>query len=152
RGQWLHLDPDSQTCLGREGGAGGLGASAVAGERVWDLRNKIRLRVGPLSYGQFLGLLPDRTPAPGRKAFFLLTHLVRLYVGPELDFDVQLILGADDVPESYLGDAEESDGARLGWNTWVRSLATSDDADDAVFEGDEVDRVDGDVLALGMLG
>ena len=80
---------------------------------------------------------------PHRKAFFLLCHLVRLYVGPGLDFDVQLVLKADEVPEYRLGD-ESGVGARLGWNVWVRSRPLGRDPDDAAFEAEEVSAVDPD--------
>jgi type VI secretion system protein ImpH len=69
---------------------------------------------------------------PHRKSFFLLAHLVRLYVGPELDFDVQLVLRAQDVPAFELREANGC-GPQLGWNTWVRSQAMTRDAEDAVF-------------------
>jgi type VI secretion system protein ImpH len=136
RGQWLHLEPESQTRLGNADSANQLGFSAMAGERVWDVRSKIRIRLGPLPYKTFLSLIPDTTTIPERKAFFILSHLVRLYVGPELDFEVQLILRAPDVPNAELSDGEEL-GPRLGWNTWVRSLPMDRDAEDAVFQGDD---------------
>jgi type VI secretion system protein ImpH len=69
--------------------------------------------------------------------FFLLVHLVRLYLGPELDFDVQLVLQARDVPPTRL-DADGVPGSRLGWDTWLLSLPAAEDADDAVFRGEEV--------------
>ena len=108
----------------------------MAGERVWDIQSKFRIRLGPLGYAQFLEFLPDRAPSPARKAFFLLVHLVRLYVGPELDFDVQLVLRRPRSPSASSDDGPAS--ARLGWNTWLRSRASRRDADDAVFEGIEV--------------
>jgi type VI secretion system protein ImpH len=74
---------------------------------------------------------------PERKAIFLLVHLVRLYVDPTLDFDIQLILGADEVPDCRLTQSDGF-GARLGWNTWLRTAPFTRDADDAVFEGEEV--------------
>jgi type VI secretion system protein ImpH len=137
QGQWLLLDADSQTRLGAVGGNCELGVNAVAGDRVWDVQSKFRVRLGPLGYARFREFLPDRSPSPARKSFFLLTHLVRLYVGPELDFDVQLVLAAAEVPECRL-TADEADGPRLGWNTWIRTRAMSRDPDDAVFEGEEV--------------
>ena len=102
-------------------------------------RSKIRIRLGPLSYFQFLQFLPDRSPERSRKAIFLLGHLVRLYVGPELDYDVQVILQAADVPPLQLTESPAlGPGPRLGWNTWVCSGPLDRDADDAAFEGDEV--------------
>jgi type VI secretion system protein ImpH len=135
-GQWLQLDRGNQSCLAA-GGNCVLGESLVAGERVWDVQGKIRLRVGPLSYARFTEFIPDRSAAPERKALFLLIHLVRLFVGPELGFDVQPVLRAADVPECRLSDDEES-GPRLGWNTWVLSREPVEDAADAVFEGEEI--------------
>jgi type VI secretion system protein ImpH len=142
QGQWLVLDPANRSRVGGEGANNQLGVNLVVGERVWDVQGKIRLRLGPLDYAQFNEFLPDRAAVPARKAFFLLCHLVRLYVGPELDFDVQLVLKAEDVPACRL-DAGAEAGARLGWNTWIHSQPLADDADDAVFEGEEVVRLNG---------
>src|SRR5262249_30494666 len=114
-----------------------LGATAVVGERVWDVQSKIRIRLGPLRYAQFTEFLPDPAPVAERKAFFLLVHLVRLYVGPELDFDVQLVLKAEDVPGCQL-TANGAGHPRLGWNTWITSQRVSHDAEEAVFEGEEM--------------
>jgi type VI secretion system protein ImpH len=101
------------------------------------VQSKIRVRLGPLDYTEFVEFLPDRTAASQRKAIFLLMHLVRLYAGPELDFDVQLLLKADGVPLCRLVESEGI-GPRLGWNTWLCSLPRSANAEDAVFEGEEV--------------
>jgi type VI secretion system protein ImpH len=139
-GQWLALEPGSQTRLGVPDGNNDLGLNTLAGERVHDIEGKIRVRLGPLDYRRFLDFLPDRSPAPEHKAFFLLVHLVRLYVGPTLDFDVQLVLRADAVPECQLSD--EAPGPRLGWNTWLQSQQPGRDAHDALFAADEVVLVD----------
>jgi type VI secretion system protein ImpH len=137
-GRWLQLEADG---LARLGAANcDMGLNCVAGERVWDVQGMIRLRVGPLRREQFDAYLPDQAPTAQRKAFFLLCHLTRLYVGPELDFDVQLILRAEDVPACQLKD-DGGLGARLGWNTWLASEPRTRDADDAVFPGQEVVQV-----------
>lgn len=131
QGQWLTLDAANQSRLGAANCRPGL--DLVAGARVWDVQGKIRLRLGPLGYADFETFIPERTTSARRKAFYLLCHLARLYVGPELDFDIQLVLRAAEVPECQLaGDC------RLGWNTWVRSLPLDHDADDAVFAGEEL--------------
>jgi type VI secretion system protein ImpH len=134
QGQWLVLDRGNQSQLGEANA--GLGVDLVVGERVWDVQGKIRIRLGPLRYGPFAEYLPDRTVIPQRKALFLLSHLVRLYIGPELDFDVQLILTKEDVPACHLG--EGGLGPRLGWNTWLCSRPAQNDAEDVVFDGDEL--------------
>lgn len=139
-GQWLELEAESQSRLGVEDGNSRLGIDTVAGERVFDCQGKIRIRLGPLSYGQFVEFLPDRGPIPEYKAFFLLVHLVRLYAGAEFDVDVQPVLRAEEIPECRLSD--EPPGPRLGWNTWLSSQQTQRDADQACFPAEEVTRVD----------
>jgi type VI secretion system protein ImpH len=136
-GGWLTLDAASQSRMGVAGGNNLLGRNIVAGERVWEVQGKFRVRLGPLRYADFVQFLPDRQATSERKAFFLLVHLVRLYVGPAIDFDVQLVLKAEDVPPCQL--AEKSGlGPRLGWNTWICSQERKHDAEDAAFAGEEV--------------
>lgn len=134
QGQWFQLDEADQSHIG---GNCQLGVNVVAGSRVWDVQGKMRLRVGPLRYAQFTELLPDRSPMPKRKIFFLLVHLTRLYVGPEFDLDIQLVLRKEDIPACQLS-TEAGGAARLGWNTWIYSQPCLHDADDAVFPGEEV--------------
>ena len=130
-GQWLRLETDEQTSLPSDALLGGrncrLGVESIAGQRVWTVESKFRIRLGPMGHEAFQRMLPDSC---------LLTQLaqvVRTYAGPELDFDVQLVLRRDEVPECQLSDAE-SGGPRLGWNTWACSVAKATDAEDAVFE------------------
>jgi type VI secretion system protein ImpH len=137
QGQWLRLGPENQSRVGSGAGNNQLGVNIVTGERVWDVQSKFRIRIGPLRYGQFSELLPDRTPVPERKTFFLLAHLVRFYVGPEFDFDVQLVLQAAEIPECQLAEGANF-SPRLGWNTWISSQPFTQDAEEAVFEGEEV--------------
>jgi type VI secretion system protein ImpH len=134
QGQWLVLDEPSQTRLGVDDWNGDLGLNAVAGDRVWDIQGKFRVRLGPLRFAQFTEFLPDPDPAMSRKAFFLLAQVARLYAGPEFDFDVQLVLEADHVPACVLDDHDA--GPRLGWNSWLLSGPHPRDADDAVFDGE----------------
>jgi type VI secretion system protein ImpH len=132
RGQWLLLEPDSQTCLGEHGG---LGIDAVAGDRVWDVEAKFRVRIGPMTLAHFQEFLPDRSGEAARKSLFVLSQLVRFYAGPSLDFDVQLVLHAEEVPPCR--PAESGFGSRLGWNSWLTSPPHPTDADDAVFPAEE---------------
>ncbi|QEH33815.1 hypothetical protein OJF2_23450 [Aquisphaera giovannonii] len=136
QGQWLEIEPANRTRL-EAGGNNVLASSAVIGDRVWDIQSKFRLRIGPLAYDEFLDLLPDRSPIQERKTLFLLTQVVRLYVGVELDYDNQLVLRRSDVPHCRL-DGAGGFGARLGWNTWLHGLPLDRDPDDAVFQGEEV--------------
>jgi type VI secretion system protein ImpH len=137
QGEWLRLRADKQSRLGDEAGLARLGRTAVVGARVWDVQGKIRVRLGPLTYGQYLTLMPDRRPFRERKAFFELAHVVRTYAGPELDFDVQLVLKAEEVPDLRL-PVETEEGPQLGWNSWLPAQSLPRDAEEGVFEGEEV--------------
>lgn len=124
-GRWLVLGPDEQTRLGT--GFATLGVDAVSGARVWDVQGSFRIRIGPLDYAGFLRFLPEG-PDLGR-----LGDLVRFYVGPDLAYDVQLVLDADEVPDLVLGDAVGPAAARLGWNTWLGRDPARATVDDSIF-------------------
>jgi type VI secretion system protein ImpH len=142
QGQWLQLDPESQSRFSAEGGNTELGVNVIAGERVWDVRSKIRLRLGPLGYARFLSFLPDQSPVLQSKEFFKLMHLVRFYIGPQLKVDVQLILKGKEIPVCQMLPSR-TDGPRLGWNCWLTSQPMERDSDDALFAGIEVTWVPG---------
>ncbi len=122
-GQWLKLDAGSVSRLGTSNNT--LGSSAVAGARVWDCQSKFRVRVGPLGYQQFTDFLP-----PG-SAYKPLMDLIRLLAGPEFDFDVQLVLQADEVPGSRTA-TREANKSMLGWNSWLKTRALSSDDEQVV--------------------
>jgi len=124
RGRWLRLDPGSQTRLGAANCA--MGLNAVAGERVWDVQSKFRVRVGPLRYDQFRDFMPDGG------ALLVLGQLARTYAGPDLDFDVLPVLRGDEAPRCRLG-GDGADGSRLGWNTWVHDEDYTENRTEAVF-------------------
>jgi type VI secretion system protein ImpH len=128
-GQWLVLEPDDQSRMPGpdcpQGRNCRLGLDLVAGERVWDLQTKFRLRVGPLTFAQFRRLMPSGD------ALRPLCQMTRMYVGPEFDFDVQAVLLPEEVPACRL--AADSEGAYLGWSTWVRSQPFGQPVEDAVF-------------------
>lgn len=133
RGGWLQVHPTEQTRLPGPGEPEGrfcrLGVDAVVGDRVWDVQGAFRLKVGPTSYDQFMRFLPN-----GR-SLERIAELTRLYVGPALSFDVQVILTRDEVPECQLG-AGGLHAPRLGWNIWLKGAAFTRDAEDAVFDLD----------------
>ncbi|QDU58356.1 type VI secretion system baseplate subunit TssG [Aeoliella mucimassa] len=132
-GQWLELDSASQTRLGCRNNNSQLGISAIVGSRVWDVQSKLRLRVGPLSQQQFDSFLPNTSPDGERRRFFMLCQLARLLLGPEFDFDVQLVLDHQQVPAMQLGSPTETSSFRLGWNTWLSASSKHSDRVDAIF-------------------
>lgn len=140
QGQWLQLEDDDQSRLGSNEPTAMLGTGAIVGPRVWNVQGKFRVRLGPLTYQQFCAFFPDRSPTSQRKTFFLLSQLVRLFAGPEFDFDIQLTLRREEVPPTRLA-ADDEIGPRLGWNTWLCSTPPEQDAEDAVIPGQEVTRL-----------
>lgn len=125
-GQWLSLSAENQSEMPTLGSPSGkhcqLGQSFILGERVWDLASKFRLRLGPLDRNQFNSFLP------GGENLVLISQMVRLYIGNQLDFDLQLELRADAVPSIQLGE-----NSRLGHDTWVVSKPVEENKADTVF-------------------
>jgi type VI secretion system protein ImpH len=130
QGQWLCLARDDRSALPGppcpEGQHNRLGSDVVAGERVWNVESKFRVRLGPVPYAQF------RRFVPSGPALQPLCQMVRTFVGPQFDFDVQLVLRSDEVPQCHMA-ADAPDPPRLGWNTWICSRPPDHDADDATF-------------------
>ncbi len=141
QGQWLELEDSDQSRLGSNEPASMLGTGAIVGPRVWNVQGKFRVRLGPLSYEQFCAFFPDHNPTNHRKAFFLLSQLVRLFAGPEFDFDIQLTLRREEVPPTRLA-ADDEIGPRLGWNTWLCNSPPETDAEEAVIPSQEVTRLE----------
>lgn len=129
RGRWAWLARDELSVLPNpslpEGAFAQLGVSAVVGEKVWDVQGSFRVRMGPLSYQQFVTFMP------GSRDLAQLVDLTRLFVGPTLSFDLQLTLARQDVPFLTLGGGDYV--PRLGWNTWLKHEEFRRDASDAVF-------------------
>jgi type VI secretion system protein ImpH len=121
-GQWLQLGEDV-TKLGRANNQ--LGVATIAGARVWDAQSKFRIRLGPLSLKEF------HTFVPVGSAFQPATDLLRLLVGLEFDFDLQLVLKAEAVPPCVLETGLENT-PRLGWTSWLKTREAIEDDDQVV--------------------
>lgn len=138
QGRWLRLDEASQTRLPfadeEVGPNTAPDGTAVAGDRVWDVRGKFRVRLGPLTEAQFLALLPEPPAAAPAGGFALLGRLVRFYAGPEFDFDLQLVLLPGRAPPCVLDDYAVT--PRLGWTCWLQSGPINREVDDPVFDAD----------------
>jgi len=130
QGRWLNLEPADRGRMPRAGqrkaATNRPGYGMVIGRRVWDVQSQFRIQVGPLEYGQFRRLTPD---GDGLKP---LCRMARLYAGPDLDFDVQPLLRANEAPPLQLS-VRGHDRPRLGWNTWLHGKPFPRDADQAVF-------------------
>jgi type VI secretion system protein ImpH len=123
RGRWVAVSPSEQTKLDSVGAQySRLGVDAIAGARLFDVQGAFRIVVGPLDYPDFLSFSPDG--ARMRR----LVDAARLYAGPHLSFDVQLVLAKQAIPECQLAGTK----AMLGWNTWVRMLPATHDSGSAI--------------------
>ena len=124
-GQWILLDPASQTSL-VPGGNIELGRTAVAGVRVPDVQSKFRVRIGPLSHRSFAEFLP------GGSAHQSLVELIEFYAGKHYDVEVQLVLKRQEVPPCELS-SQPGAGVRLGWETWAANDPFAEDVDSTIF-------------------
>lgn len=123
----LAIAPDEQTRMGLGHDANAaLGVSALAGATAVDRRGAIRVRIGPVGYREYLALMPDGPLT------VQLAELVRLYAGPSVAFDVQIVLQRKDVPQLRL--EQRSPVGRLGWDTWALSGAATTDSEETIFE------------------
>jgi type VI secretion system protein ImpH len=130
-GAWLKLEEADWTRIGVTGCNNILGHSALAGTKVWDQQAAFRVELGPLNFEQFNLLLPSG------QAYPTLVQLTKLFAGPELDFGVQLLLRADDVPATRL-ESTETYAPRLGWTTWLKTKPFEHHADEVRFSGSNI--------------
>jgi type VI secretion system protein ImpH len=118
-GQWIDLEPSNYSFLGAANST--LGISSIAGTRVWDQQSKFRVRMGPLNFRQFQDFLPIGS------AHKSLNSIIKLMVGMEFDFDVQLILAAKQVPGTIL-TTRAVRKPMLGWTSFLKTVPfTRDD-------------------------
>lgn len=104
-GRWIELDPACRLRLAR---SNRLQSGTPLGSRVRDYQGKFRVRVGPLGLDQFRSLQPESPHG----AFGSIVDLTTRFIGPEMEFDIELVLRADETPRSRLGRAP--DIVRLG--------------------------------------
>lgn len=107
-GAWYRVPAAQTTRLGLANAA--LGSSALAGDRVWQRDLRMRLSIGPLRREQFDDFLPGGTAGQA------LTKWLTLLTGGCLEYEVRLVLRAEDVHAASVGG---SSGARLGWDSYL---------------------------------
>lgn len=118
--RWLDVPQAQQSTLGERFSE--LGTDAVVGHRVWNCDSRFRIVVGPMPLARYHQLLPGG--AAHREA----SDLVALYAGPEMEWEIRLVLQADEVPQSLL--AAEQPRPSLGWTTWLGTRPEETDAAD----------------------
>ncbi|MFO0983707.1 MAG: type VI secretion system baseplate subunit TssG [Planctomycetota bacterium] len=117
-GRWLDIAPEQRNTLGSSNCA--LGLDVMLGERVFDRSTCFRIHVGPLLLARFQDFLPNGT------AVASLQEIVRLFEVDGLDYELELHLQKDQVPELALSSAASA----LGWSSWL--VGTTPDADQCV--------------------
>ena len=129
-GQHYELSPESQTCLGRWLRAWD---EPVLGDRVPLQDAKFRIQIGPLRLDAYRRFLPAGVETCGDGALFsALVELTQLFVGPALEFDIELVLDEAEAWGCALAKPERSGrvwGCRPGLCTanghWTSGLAYS---------------------------
>lgn len=95
-----------------------LGKNSLLGQKIWNVQNKFRVCIGPLSYADAMKCLPHSEHSNTIRDF------INYFTGSELQYDIQVIIKANDVPKSQFKKQ------RLGWNTWLKHREfTSDNCD-----------------------
>jgi type VI secretion system protein ImpH len=112
-GAWYRVPEAQQTQLGLAHAQ--LGRGALAGERVWQRDLRLRLSIGPLARNDFDAFLP------GGSAALALAKWLTLLTGAALEYDVRLVLRAEDVHGVCL---KGEHGARLGWDSYLCTQPT----------------------------
>lgn len=108
-GKWCELEEDQWTKIGESGTNQRLGRdTCVLGTRVWDQHARFEIELGPLSLEDFESFLPTEW------RFGVLCDLVRFYVKDEFEFNVRLVLKADEIPNVAL-----STEPALSWMSWL---------------------------------
>ncbi|WP_028100555.1 type VI secretion system baseplate subunit TssG [Pseudoduganella violaceinigra] len=116
-GCWCEVPGQQQTMLGGEQAQ--LGATAMIGARVWQRDLRMRLTIGPLRRRDFDAFLP------GGSAARALDKMLSMFTGVTLEYEICLVLRADDVAGASLGA-----GARLGWDSFMPDQGAKQDRTD----------------------
>lgn len=126
-GSWHHLDGGTQCAMqaDKDSLSTQLGSGAVVGDAVWDRQSCVRIRIGPVGIQRYNDFLP------GAKGFAALRAITRFFDNDCVDFEVQLVLDAREVPGVQLS-TDGSCSARLGWTSWAATAPMSTNPEDAI--------------------
>lgn len=123
-GAWYDVPAAQQSRLGASNAQ--LGTSALVGARVWQRDLRMRLTVGPLPRAAFESFLP------GGAAARALEKMLGMFTGLSLEYEVQLVLRAQDVDGLQLSDTRA--GGRLGWDSFLISGDERSDRADVSYQ------------------
>nr|WP_312989585.1 type VI secretion system baseplate subunit TssG [Comamonas koreensis] len=119
RSNWICIDDSEQTRLCASGMNNQLGLNAVAGAKIQDVQSRFRIALGAMPLALYECFLPRH------RGSAQIRDWVRDYIGIEMDWDLQLLLAAKEVPPSTLGGP-----TRLGWTTWLGQRTSQQPADE----------------------
>lgn len=111
-GEWLDIPDDNYCCLNDDCTTGQLGSSAIIGTRSWQCQHKFRIKLGPMTFEAYQRMLPTGGNMQS------LVDIVRNYIGFELNWDINLILEKEEIPDTRLGTL-----GQLGWTAWLPGKA-----------------------------
>ena len=120
-GGWLPLPTVSLSRLSCDAASMQLGRSLYLGRRIWSIKHKFNVVLGPLDWETFSSFKPG-----GARALSL-HDLVRNYLGDEWDWDLQLILKKDDIRHMRLDRSRA-----LGFDSWMKSANGSNNSSRSV--------------------
>ena len=130
-GRWYELDRDELCALGAGDSSSKLGEGAVAGDAVWNRQGMVRVTFGPLTAQEFFDFLPDG------KTSRRTADLIRWFLGPVIDFEIQVVVAKDEAPEWCSLGGDSGIGPRMGWCSWLTEDPFPEPAADAVFSESE---------------
>ncbi|MDR5740749.1 MULTISPECIES: type VI secretion system baseplate subunit TssG [unclassified Caballeronia] len=105
---WIVLPPELHCRLGHSNAAACLGGGALLGERAPDRRHRFCMTIGPLeieTYHRF---------TPRGDDLLRLIEWVRVYVGLEFEWMLELQIEPHSAPAAVLGGSQQ-----LGWSSWL---------------------------------
>jgi len=105
-GRWMVIRSAQRSALGVRNC--NLEDNLCLGERVYDRLSKFRVTLGPVDFDTYVRFLPGSADGD------VLKNIVKLYAPDMLDFDLELILSADQTPRLGI---DLSGKSRLGWTT-----------------------------------
>jgi type VI secretion system protein ImpH len=119
-GEWSELYDDDRValggCDGKMGQNNALGVNTLIGSRVYCVESRFRIVIGPLTKIEFERI------KPGSSELHDLCEFARGYVGPNVKFDLKIILDMSAASRARLS-GPDSQLSNLGWNTWLMGKA-----------------------------
>lgn len=125
RGGWEQIESAQVSRIGDKGQFNRLGQGVMLGERVWNAVQKLIVRIGPLTNSQFRSFLPGEG-----HTYQKLCEIIRLYLGIQQKFEINLIMKAHDVEAAGLRGQ-----TLLGWTSWLKSHRFQEDDGQVSFQG-----------------